>query len=502
MLIDYEYKNKKLLVSYIDNTGNIKLKYYPWENPKKWLVCDEYDSDKSSKYKFWDGRPVKEIFTSRPSRSSIIDFIDALPQNEQNDIFEYNPANIFFMDIENEIVGEKVAPELAQGEIQTISIVNKDKVLVLGTKDFPQKDSDAIANEINAYFSKFKTNYTFMYKKYDSEYDMLLNLFKVMIPRMAVITGWNYTNYDFVYLVNRARKIGVDPTTASFTGLLREPYQDDTKVELPAHRLVIDYMDLYAKYDQSVKVKESNSLNFVSEHLLGLKKVNYEGNLTHLHQNDYHKFVLYNAIDSVLVQQIHLKMKYIDIMYGIATLSRIRVADAISTIPVTEGILRKPFKDKKNVVFAVDPTKNTEGNGGISVVGGWVKDPVIGMSRWCICTDFSSLYPSTIREFNISADSYKGLLISDKGKTVEDMILKLRSGEDVYCSYRNEKKKLEIDDIICLNGAVFKNETGIVKQVIEDIFFERKRYKKKMMVVNLEINDLEKELEKLKNELG
>jgi len=501
MLVDYEYRNRNLVVSYINNDGIIKIEYYPWNNPTKFVVCSDEDMDKSGKFTTWDGKAVKEIYTSRPNRNSIYDFIGSLDVKEQEKIFEYNDANVFFMDIENEIVGEKVAPELAQGEIQTISIVNKDKVLIIGTKKFSSDNNESMEDDMNNYFSKYNTDYKFMYKYYESEYDMLLNLFKVMIPKMPILTGWNFVEYDWVYLVNRARKLGIDPTIASFTGVLRESYLDTSKAELPAHRVVVDYMELYEKYDTSVKVKESSSLNFVSDALLGVQKVNYEGNLKYLHDHDYYKFVLYNAIDSILVQQIHYKMKYIDILYGISALSRNRIIDSFSTIPVTEGILRKKFKDEKNVVFAREEGKRVDSSEEMGVKGGWVKDPIVGMSKWTSCYDFSSLYPTTIRQFNISADSYKGNIIKDRNKNVMDMILKLRSGQEVYSTFNGHKILLEVDDIVTLNGAVFKNEDGIVKNVMGDIFKERKRYKKMMMEANLELNDLEKELEQLKKEL-
>jgi DNA polymerase elongation subunit (family B) len=502
MLLDYEYKNKKLLISHIDESGSVKLKYFPWNNPTKFVVCSGNDSDKSGKYTTWDGKSVKEAYTTRPNRSSIYDFMDGLPKEEQEMIFNYNEPNIFFIDIENQILDEKISAEKASGEIQTISIVNKDKVLVIGTKPFSSENSESIENDINNYFSKFNTSYKFMYRYYESEYDMLLNLFKNMIPKMPVISGWNVVEYDWVYLVNRARKLGIDPTVASFTNNLREPYLDNSKAELPAHRVVIDYMNLYEKFDTSVKVKESSSLDFVSDNLLGVKKVNYEGNLKYLYESDYYKFVLYNAIDSILVQQIHIKMKYVDILYGISTLSRIRIADAVSTIPVTEGILRKRFREEKNVVFAREEVRSTDNSDDMSVKGGWVKDPIVGMSEWTTCYDFSSLYPTTIRQFNISSDSYKGNLIKDRGKDVMSMISKLRSGEEVYSSFNGHRIELEKDDIVTLNGAVFKNEDGIVKNVMGDIYIERKRYKKMMMDTNIELQELENELEKLKKELG
>lgn len=505
MLVDYQYISKKLLVSYIDDNGNIKLKYYPWNNPTKFVVTNDDDPDKSGKYVTWDGRCVKEVYTSHPNRYSIYDFMDKLPEEDKKMIFDYKDANIFFIDIENEILDSgKIEPHLAESAIQSISIVNKDKVLVLGTKKITKNQSDSIQDGINNHFEKIKTNYQFMYKYYDSEYDMLLNFFKLMIPKMSVMTGWNFVNYDWVFLVNRCRRLSIDPTISSFTGLLRESWETNNHSEMPAHRIIVDYMELYQKWDTSIKVKESSSLDFVSENVLGVKKVNYEGNLKYLYESDYTKFVMYNAIDSALVQQIHFKMKYIDILYGISTLSKIRVIDAFSTLPVTEGILREKMRNEKNVVFVKADSKDKASLDDVDmgVKGGWVHSPIIGMNTWTCCFDFASLYPTTMREFNISADSYRGILIVDKGKNVMDMIERLHNGDgEVYCIFNNHKIKLEIDDIITLNGAVFKNEDGVVKQVMGNIYEERKKYKKLMMKANEDLKELQNELEKLEKEL-
>lgn len=506
MLVDYEYRSKKLLVSYIDDFGNIKLKYFPWTNPTKFIMCEDDDPDRNGKFVTWDGRNVKEIYTAHPNRYSVYDFLDKLPEEEKKEIFEYKEPNIFFIDIENEVLEKKPQPELAESAIQSISVVNKDKVLVLGTKRITKEQSDSIESGINNHFAKLKTNYQFMYRYYESEYDMLLNFFKLMIPKMSVMTGWNFVQYDWVFLVNRCRKLGIDPSIASFTGVLRESWLDIDKSEKPAHRIIVDYMELYQKWDTSVKVKESSALDFVSDAVLGVKKVNYEGNLKYLYESDYQKFIMYNAIDSALVQQIHEKMRYVDILYGISVLSKIRTLDAFNTLPVTEGILRGKMRDEKNVVFVKDDTKrDSEGeiSSDMEVKGGWVKDPIVGMNAWTCCFDFASLYPTTMRQFNISADSYKGLVIKDRGKDVRDMIQKLHhEGGDVYSSFNGHKIKLEPDDIITLNGAVFKNEDGVVKDVMADIYKERKKYKAMMMTANEDLKELQNELAKLEKELN
>ena len=487
MLVDWEYRNGNLIISHIADNKQIKLRYYKWPNPQKYIICDDNDPQRSGRYVTWSGQNVKTVPTKNPNRYTVYDFIDELPQEEQDIIFKYNEPEIFFVDIENEIIDKKPAPHLAESAILSISIVHKNRVMVMATSDLQKDQTSSIEQDINSYFSKFGGCYTFQFNRYKNEYEMLLNFFTKMVPRMPVIAGWNYTEYDHVFLVNRARKLGIDPSVASLTGLLREPYdmQKKTYCEYPAHRIVVDYMELFKKWDTSIRVKESIGLDFVSDNVLGLKKVNYEGNLKTLYQTDYKKFIFYNAVDSILVQKIHEKMKLIDILYGISTLSRVKIQDSYNTLPVTEGILRRKLKKEKNVILCKldrDQREVTEEG----VLGGYVKEPVKGMSHWASCYDFASLYPTSMRMFNISVDSYKGVISQDKSHVI----------------FNNQKIDLEPNDIILLNGAVFRNEIGVVNQVMTDIYGDRKKYKGLMTQDAMDLDELKREEAELVKELS
>ena len=48
MIIETQYlqNKKKLIVSYVDKSGDIKLKYFDWENPQKYVACEEDDPKK------------------------------------------------------------------------------------------------------------------------------------------------------------------------------------------------------------------------------------------------------------------------------------------------------------------------------------------------------------------------------------------------------------------------------------------------------------------------
>ena len=113
MIVDWEFKNSNLIVSYIDATGQIKLKYFPWTRPTKYITTSDLDNDKSGKYVRWDGKAIKQIYTKRPNKYSVFNLLDKLPEEDQKALFDYQEPNIFFIDIETEILDKKPQPHLA-----------------------------------------------------------------------------------------------------------------------------------------------------------------------------------------------------------------------------------------------------------------------------------------------------------------------------------------------------------------------------------------------------
>jgi DNA polymerase elongation subunit (family B) len=494
MLIDFEYHSGSLICSYINEKGNVKLKQYPWPRPTKLITTHEDDPERSGKYVTWDGHNVKEVYTRYPNKYSCYDFIDQLPQAEQDILMTYHEPNIFFIDIETEILDKKPEPQLAESKVLSIAIVNKDKALVMGVDPLKKDQITSIEADLNNKYGKpFNKSWQFQYNCYKNEFELLYNFFHSFVPKMAVMTGWNFIHFDWVFLVNRFRKIGGDPAVASFTKNLRSSWRTNDYSEKPAHRLVVDYMELYEKWDQSVKVKESSALDFVAGQILGddFGKVSYTGDLKNLYKNSKRDFIYYNVVDTVLVQLIHEKTKYVDIMYAIGNKGNITIQNALSTLAVTEGILRKKFRDQKNIILCRfeqdEDSSSVEG----SVSGGFVLPPVKGMGAWTCCYDFASLYPMTVRQFNISADSYKGQVpnIKIEGEIQPNV-------DSKYCIFGGHQIPIEKDDIILLNGSVFKNEEGVVAQVMREVYSDRKKFKKMMMKEHYRLEELKREKKK------
>jgi DNA polymerase elongation subunit (family B) len=509
MLIETQYltSSRKLVASYVDKSGEIKLKYYDWENPMKYVTCEENDAQRHPSFKSWDGKHVKQVEVDRPDRYAIYEFLDALPQHEQDELFEYNLPKIYFIDIETEIVDGfpepadvkdqegNVVKEGASTQVLSISIVYDDKIILLGLKDMPEDMQDRIHKNTNKYFEKFGSDYKFKYVKYDDEFDMLYAFFHKMTPKMPLMTGWNFLNYDWLYLVNRARKISkwmdgreyrINPAESSPLKRMNKIW--GTEFEVPMHRMIFDYMQLYEVCDTSIKVKESSSLDFVSSKLVGVDKIKYTGSLQKLYEDDFETFMYYNAVDSVLVQKIHEARNYISIIYAISSLSRIKIVDVVSqmnnalaSLAITEGVLRGRFRELDNIVLF----KEGKGEGDATLAGGWVKDPIVGMNRWCVTYDFASLYPTTQRQFFIAPENFVG---------VQD------PKRPTHCENGRE---IDPDKhVLCINGVVFEKRMSPTLIMLEDVYADRKKNKNIMMQRKEDLKKVLDEIKKLEAELN
>jgi len=508
VLVETQYlsNSKKLVVSYVDKTGDIKLKYYNWDNPMKYVACEDTDPQRHPSFRSWDGKSVKQIEVNQPDRYATYEFLDSLPEKEKQEIFEFNLPKIYFIDIETEIIdgfpeaadvkdaAGNVVKEGAITQVLSISIVYDDKIILLGLKDMPEDMQERILNNTNKYFEKFGTEYKFKYIKYEDEFDMLYAFFYKMVPKMPLLTGWNFLQYDWLYLVNRSRKISkwangreykIDPAVSSLTKRITKAW--GTEYEVPAHRMIFDYMQLYEICDTSIKVKESSSLDFVSHKLVGVEKIKYTGSLQKLYEDDFETFMYYNAVDSVLVQKIHEARNYISIIYAISSLAQIRIVDVVSqmnnalgSLAITEGVLRNRFREMDNIVLFRDEKGDAES----TIAGGWVKDPVVGMNQWCVTYDFASLYPTTQRQFFIAPETFVGLQDEkDKSKCTNGRPIDLEK------------------HVLCVNGVVFEKRKSPTLLMLEDVYADRKKNKKIMMQKKEELKEVMDEIKRLEAEI-
>lgn len=469
MLLDIEQREKEIIVSYYNKEGEVSFKRYPINEFKNWYVCDSKDRGAHKEYKNWDGKSVKLSQSRQFNKFSLVYFMDGLPERDKAEIYEYNMPKTYFVDIETEIVDGFPKAEEAKSRILAFSIVTPNKkVIVLGLEDMKSDKIKKIEDDTNEYFKQFGDEWSFQYMKFNTEYDMVYTFLMKLMPKFPMMTGWNFINYDWQYIVNRCKHLQIDIKEAAMTSALD---QEDSR---PLHMGILDYMQLYDKYDKSVKVKESNALDYVSGQVLGMHKIKYNGSLQDLYRDNFTKYIYYNVVDSVLVYYIDRKLKSMEVLITLASITKMPLYKAASPVAVTEALIaRKLVEENKRI--GTEPREDNKKD--TQYAGAFVKEPIVGFYEGVSAFDYASLYPSIMRQFNISPDAFIEKVLPSK-------IAEKRTDKNV---------------IVCENGVVYKKEDSILKKILSDLYNQRKVYKKSSYDYFTKSEDLKKKIAKLES---
>jgi DNA polymerase elongation subunit (family B) len=468
MIVDIENRGSYLKVSHFSPEGDLVFLEVPIPEDQRfvWEKCNPGDTKRDHEWSTWRGEPVKKSKTEKYDKYRMAQILLESPEEITKPLWEFQTPKKYFVDIEVEMTDEKAdSLDTASAKNKVISIgiaTDKCKLIVLGLDPLTPEQQASIYNKVNSYFAKTGDVWTFKYKQFDTEYDMMYTFFKELGPKMPVMTGWNFIGYDWPYLINRAKRLGIDPKIISPAKMLLG------KDQLPMHLLVIDYLDIYKKWDRVIKIKESNRLDYVADKAAGFKKIEYNGSLKDLYQSSFEEFIFYNAVDCALVHYIDQKLKTMQTFFKIAMIAGVEINRSLSPVWSTEVMMLSKFLERKKV-FVTERKEETH----VKFAGGYVKDPLKGLHGWVACYDFASLYPNTMVQWGISPEIYKGKNILTPEK----------------------------DWVKTASGAYFGSaeENPILRTIIKDLYSKRRKTKDKMLALELEIDDLKKVLEKSKN---
>jgi DNA polymerase elongation subunit (family B) len=207
------------------------------------------------------------------------------------------------------------------------------------------------------------------------------------------------------------------------------------------------------QWDHTVMpIKDNVSLDYIAIESLGKGKINYDGDLQDLYENDYKRYVYYNAIDSALVQLINKRFKTIDVFYIYSLYTSEKIEKTFGQIALSEALVWNYFYDIGKKVVFVDwdrPPSN--------VVGAYVKQPKPGLRQFISCNDFASLYPSTIITTNISFEN-----LIDDDFTEEELE-----------RYRKDKNYF-----VSVNGNVYRTDKDYAFRIIQSQLKENRNVSK------------------------
>jgi DNA polymerase elongation subunit (family B) len=445
----------KILYRGVENGKRVQLRI-----PYKPTLFVE-SSRATGKYKTLYGKPVEPMefgsmkeatefmkqyedvqnFGVHGQNNFVIQFLSQAFPNEVK--FNKDQINVTTIDIE--VASDEGFPEPEYANHPVISIAARntfsDTYYVWGLNEY-----DTSRNELNV-----------EYFYCESEKNLLtafLGWWQSNCP--DIVTGWNSKLFDMAYLVNRMNKLIGEEMTKKLSpwGLIR-----DRKIPTMGGReqiaydlegvMQLDYLDLFKKFTlNTYGQQESYKLDHIAHVVLGERKLSYEeyGSLHSLYKHDFQKFIDYNIKDVELVHRLDEKIGIISLVMTMAYGAKTNYGDALGTTAIWDSIIYNELMEDRIII---PPKPSIDHNAG-KIVGGFVKDPMVGSHDWVVSFDLNSLYPNIIVQYNMSPET----MCYD-----EDM-----------------------DTTKCANGAMFRKDfEGIIPKVIRKFYDNRVVIKKQMI---------------------
>lgn len=396
------------------------------------LEANEYFSSNSKKIGFYE-------FDVKDTTKRVIDYW-LLRGNKPENI----ELKKMYLDIEVFNEGDRSFPDPKQAlkKISSISYkLNDGKIVILLNTGCASISSDILES-----VKKNFNNSEYELYLFDNESSLIYGFIERLMNILPdVITGWNVIEFDIQYLVNRMRLLNIDSNLLSPFGFVSVFYSNlDKEVNAVLNGFcVLDMMRLHKEY--SDVSEESYSLNSISEKYLSEKKVEYEGTLDDLFVKDINRFLEYAVRDVYLLYRLDNYFEYIYLNFELSNISNSLWNNFSNTMKLVDSLclsyIKKFGKVSRNVVGAGDFSDDNR------ILGAYVLHPIKGIHENVIDLDFSSMYPSIIRSFNIGPNTYVG-------KISEDIATKILYTKD----YRS-------DDVIEFEERIYNKSIDSVVEV-------------------------------------
>jgi DNA polymerase elongation subunit (family B) len=435
--------------------------------------------------------------------------------SENYDPTETPELHTAFFDIETDFDMEKgfAPPEDPFNSITAISLhlswLTRTICLTIKPKTLTKEQAQATCD-------KFEDTVLF-----DTEAGML-EAFLDLIDDADILTGWNSEGFDIPYTVNRVARVLSKSHTRQFCLWGQYPKRrtferfgaENETFDLLG-RVHLDYMQLYRKY--TYHEMHSYSLDAIGEYELNERKVDYEGTLDQLYNNDFETFIAYSRQDVDLLVRLDAKLQFIDLANVLAHSNTVLLQTTMGAVAQTDQAIVNEAHQQGFIVPDKKFDKDTT-----QAAGAYVADPKRGMHKWIGSMDLNSLYPSIIRSCNMSTETIIGQVrhtftrdLLDKAKTIPEawegrfatpeyeLVMDKDTTELMHIDFENgdafEATGAEIYEIvfnsgqpwiISANGTIFTYEKkGIIPGLLERWYAERKELQAKAVAAREEGGD-------------
>lgn len=459
MIIDYSQNKDSIDISYVDEQNRISIETIKFDDSElkfgikkqyhQFIECEDSDPERFQLLKSFYDNPIKLEKSKYFSGHNINYFFNWELKNLYPEISKkvHNLVmpDLFSVDIEIDITDKYGYSDETRAEnpIRSISITDKNyNTLLLIVKnqkheDFSVIDLNYIRSVLTESLGQYahKYEYKFDIKQFDTESEMIKYFLLCINKYFHGLIGWNIYKYDMQYIYNRCERIGINykissPTTKLISKRIEINDHTHITIKLPAHRIVMDYMLLFKDsliYNNLGKY----SLDSIAEHILGLHKVSYDGNLRKLYEEDYLRFVGYALIDTILVMMLHNVTNLIGVEFFQSYYTGVPFL-TLSQNSISEALVYQELMNTNNFLleseFSNKETRKYE--------GGYVKNPTAKISESVSGFDFGSLYPNSMITVGLSYESkIDSIQTNAEGKplTLQDEIKWKKYKELGYC---------------------------------------------------------------------
>jgi DNA polymerase elongation subunit (family B) len=435
------------------------------------------NGDKLTRISKWEKDESAELFESDVPETTrvLVDMYDSdIPSTGHR---------IMTFDIEVEMLSGLPNTKEAQNEITSIaahdSATNLFDVFVLDKQRKVKRDGEKInkdGREVTIHIFDNEKNLLFAFLNYYEEVNA------------SILTGWNIDFFDIPYLYNRIKNVcgeGHAKRLSRIGQCFYSPYRDKWTFGGVS---ILDYINLYKQYNFGLE--SSYTLNHIATKELGRGKVEYEGSLDDLFENDLEKFIEYNIVDVELIVAMDAKLKFIELCRAICHAGYVPYEDYIYSSKWLEGACLAYLKTK-GLVATNKPKDRQErmqalrDNNEEKFIGAYVKEPIVGKYDWIYDLDLTSLYPSIIMTLNISPETKIGKIENwdaeawIKGEGMENYTI---VGKDDTYEYTKQELAEVIKDSnlgVAANGVLYnQDKPGLIADILNTWFQKRVEYRK------------------------
>lgn len=355
---------------------------------------------------------------------------------DEVDTLEPCSPKVMFIDIETDNSGRVPDPMTAPEPITCTTIFVDDTYVT-----FVFRDNVTAGVRSNIFKdSLHEINY------FTNEVDMLkamLNFIHEQEP--DILSGWNSNFFDLPYIINRAKRLGLNYQLLSPMGVV---FIEDKKDFTGTYEIkikgvsVIDLMDAYKKFSQGQEV--SYALDYIAQKIADVGKTAHGNEVAWLWRRDLDHLIEYNTNDCFLLASIDRKLLLLDYLDELRRLCYCNFEDCLVVTKMADSYILRLFHGKK-----IFPTKKKQQR--VEFEGAIVNAFGKGVYKNVAVFDVKSLYPSIIVSANLSLDT----LMPNGTEPDENSIL--------------VNKVTVRTDIV-----------GFLPEVINTLFLERSKYKKLM----------------------